>query len=110
MTGVVGNPAEIQPNTSRVQVRDYTAWADLHCELYRAGLCAGGAGIHSRKRHNNFYLLQIVKTGLGAEHTQWTRRVERPGRGAVHSPPPNGEVKNGGPISLVSHLSPSRGA
>jgi hypothetical protein len=62
--------------------------------------------------HASSLILHSVQTGSGAHPASFSTGIEiisqgvkRPGREADHSPPTSAEIKNGGAIPLLPHVS-----
>jgi hypothetical protein len=67
------------------------------------GLRAGWPGVRFPAGARDFSLLHSVQTGSGVHAI--SPRLERLGREADHSPPSSAEVKNGGAIPPLPHMS-----
>jgi hypothetical protein len=79
------------------------------------GYVLGGRG--SIPERGKGYFSTVFRPALGSTQPpiQWapgdlSRGVKRPGREADHSPPSSAEVKSGGAIPRLSHMSLWRGA
>jgi hypothetical protein len=71
------------------------------------GLWARWSGFDSQQGQEISLYSTASRTALGPIRppTQWTPGVKRPGYEADHSPPSNIEVKNGGTIPPLPHMS-----
>jgi hypothetical protein len=90
---------------------------DAEIHRYSDGLSAGRQGFDSRQGQKIVLLLTAYKPALGPIQPpiHWvpgalSPGVKRQGREADHSPPFSAEVKNGGAIPPIPHMSSGRRA
>jgi hypothetical protein len=84
---------------------------------YSDGKRAGWRGFNSREGQEIFLHSTASRPGSGAHSASYPIRsgvfplgANRPGRAADHSPPSSAEVKNGGAIPPLPHMTSWRGA
>jgi hypothetical protein len=71
---------------------------------YSDGLLAGRPGVRYSAEVRNFSLLRSIHTGSGT-HPMGTAEAKRPGREDDHSPQSSAEIKYGGVIPPLPHMS-----